>query len=71
MLKRNRGLKEINLKGNTITDNAAQLIIEGLISNNIIKKVNLKMNPISYKYRLEITNILSTHAQKKFKNLQP
>jgi hypothetical protein len=29
------------------------------------------MNPISYKYRTEIETILSTHASRKQKNLQP
>jgi NLR family CARD domain-containing protein 3 len=71
MLKRNLGLKTVNLRGNTINDNAATIIVDGLISNNVIKLLLLKMNPISFKYKNEISTIISSHANKKFKNLQP
>lgn len=71
VLKHNKGLKEISFNSNTLTDNAAAFIVEGVMVNSTIKKIKLKMNPISYKYKNEIQNILNTHAHKDLKNLQP
>lgn len=71
ILKRNRGLQSINLGSNTITDISAPIIVEGVMANMVIKKIKLRMNPLSFKYITEINTILETHSQQKFKNLRP
>ena len=59
------------MRGNTLTDNAASSILDALITNKNLKKLNLVMNPISYKYMNEIQKLINYHQQKQFKELKP
>jgi DNA repair exonuclease SbcCD ATPase subunit len=71
LLKRNRTLQDINLSGNTITDNSAAVIVEALLQNKVFKRLKLKLNPVGYKYLSEIEHILESNQNTLKKTFKP
>lgn len=64
-------LRELGLAGNTITEAGGIAILDGLLSNKVIRKMRLRLNPIGYKYTSEIESLLEANNKAYKKKTTP
>ena len=64
LLEKNFKIRAISLKHNVVTDEGAQLLVQALVNNEYIVRLNLEMNPLRHSILEDIEKHTSANQMK-------